>query len=785
MILLKTSGMKKYITSNSSVPAPEAKEFRAMGGAGSRSIFDKMKYLLCLIALMPAAAANATTWYVDNTASGAKNGTSWANAWTSLSSVSGVKAGDTVYISGGPSGSSQTYSTGTWAPAGGSASGGIITYQIGQDSQHNGTAIFNCSGTFITLSSYLAVVGDAGDGQMHFAVTGCNTMAWQYNGPTHDRIAYVNFGQVTGNGANPEDWIFLDPVSAFEFDHNYVYMTSPTANAYAYFQFQDSTWDGSKIHNNTIYTPHATGDPGQGADGIEAGSATGYSIYNNLFVSYGNNYTGGQHADGWQDTGGSSYIKIYNNTYMNYGNFCLYGDPTFGPMSYVYVYNNIVMDSDPNVQAGSSGGIIFGTDGGLNTGSTSFSYIVIANNIAVDFLTRQAAFALNNHTSFPTTFNNCVMANNIAVNSSAVQNGYDMNGNNSTPLVDCISITAAQAASMFTKYVVNGGLNNNFNLTSAATPIIGQGVNESTYFTVDANGNVRPSSGAWDLGPYIYGSGSSGPLFVVSPISASGTDVDPNTAGLQVYEGTTVQFSSGVTYTGSSAVNWQWSYSVNGGASVVYQSGSGTVPAISFAFGTGSGGNTYVWTLSATAGTNSGSASMTMSVETPPAPNTSLTFQATSGVLTAPMVATGNYISQPVQSTVISATGEALYTCTITNAGNYVIQAMVNAPGDSANSFYLNIDAQPVDPTMCWDIFPFTTNFQSRIVSWRGNGSDTNNQYVPKVFNLATGTHQIIIAGREANTQLQSFSLIQLPSTPQNLHVMPTVVNAPTFSAGP
>ena len=132
------------------------------------------------------------------------------------------------------------------------------------------------------------------------------------------------------------------------------------------------------------------------------------------------------------------------------------------------------------------------------------------------------------------------------------------------------------------------------------------------------------------------------------------------------------------------------------------------------------------------------------------------------------------------------STGEALYNFTITNAGNYVIQALVNAPGDSANSFYVNIDAQPVDPTMTWDIFPFTTGFQNAIVSWRGNGSDTNNQYNPKIFALTAGTHQIIFAGREANTQLQSFSLLQLPATPQNLRVLSTVMgNAPSFSAGP
>ena len=69
--------------------------------------------------------------------------------------------------------------------------------------------------------------------------------------------------------------------------------------------------------------------------------------------------------------------------------------------------------------------------------------------------------------------------------------------------------------------------------------------------------------------------------------------------------------------------------------------------------------------------------------------------------------------------------------------------------------------------------------------SWRGTGTDTNNQYIPKIFSLATGSHQVIFAGREANTQLQGFSILQLPTAPQNLRVLPTVVGAPTFSVGP
>jgi hypothetical protein len=92
-----------------------------------------------------SASLGAATWYVDGTANGANSGTSWADAWTTLTAVKGIGPGDTVYISGGPSGSSQTYTlAGSWSLKSGTEDN-PITYQIGQDDRHNGTAIFSTS----------------------------------------------------------------------------------------------------------------------------------------------------------------------------------------------------------------------------------------------------------------------------------------------------------------------------------------------------------------------------------------------------------------------------------------------------------------------------------------------------------------------------------------------------------------------------------------------------------------------------------------------------------------
>ena len=255
---------------------------------------------LCLIPLLAAASANATLWYVDSSATGTHNGTSWATAWTGISSITGVKAGDTVYISGGPSGSSHTYSTGTWTPAGGS-SGGSITYQIGQDSAHNGTAIFSGSGSFFNSgsSSYVTISGDAGDGQMHFATSGFSGVGLLEPGSVNIRISYINFGQI-GSGINDGNGAAsMGP--GFQFDHCYVYLNDQSADHFSYMVFSGSTFDQNTFHDNTLYLPR--NENGLGADGLQW-NGSGFSVYNNHIEGY-TGYSGSQHQDGMQPLGGS------------------------------------------------------------------------------------------------------------------------------------------------------------------------------------------------------------------------------------------------------------------------------------------------------------------------------------------------------------------------------------------------------------------------------------------------------------------------------------------------
>ena len=216
---------------------------------------------------------------------------------------------------------------------------------------------------------------------------------------------------------------------------------------------------------------------------------------------------------------------------------------------------------------------------------------------------------------------------------------------------------------------------------------------------------------------------------------------------------TQVQFYNGATLLGSVAsapYTWSWNnvsvgnYSLS--AKAVYDSGSTVASA---------------------------SANVTVAAAKPVA---GLTFAADSGTFTAPFVANNGTLSQSVL-TVVTNGGRAVYPFNVTNAGNYLVSAMVIAPNTGENSLYVNIDAEPTDPLMIWDIPPCSV-LTNATVSWRGNGNGdpASSQYIPAVFALSAGTHQLIITGREANTTLGTITIAAI--TPPTIALTAPANNA-------
>lgn len=132
------------------------------------------------------------------------------------------------------------------------------------------------------------------------------------------------------------------------------------------------------------------------------------------------------------------------------------------------------------------------------------------------------------------------------------------------------------------------------------------------------------------------------------------------------------------------------------------------------------------------------------------------TIPASAAEVSAPLVLKDGAISQ-LQQTEVAEGGKATFSFTVEQAGDYVIHAVVNAPAEDANSFFVNIDAPPESPLMIWDM-DVTNGFEERIVSWRGNGDANRDEFSPKVFKLSAGEHKLMIVGREP-AELKSVSI--------------------------
>jgi hypothetical protein len=487
---------------------------------------------------MPAliTSVSAATWYVDSSVSSNGNGTSWASAWQNVTQITGISAGDTVYISGGPAGQSQTYTLGsTWSPSGGS-SGKTTTYQIGQDSQHNGTAIFAMgSNGWLSPANYSLFSGNAGDGKQHFQINSTSGSAMVATNGTNVQVSYVTCPSSNGsffytNNGGPG--LIVDHVYFYKIQGN-----SSDDDHFAYFGATGTAgvYDQNLIHDCVMYLPHQSGSPGDGDDGIQSG-AIGVSIYNNSLIGYNvSSYPRGQHQDGWQPLQGS-YYKYYNNYLLNIGNYAFFGDALYGTFNHLLVYNNVLVCTDAVLRAATPQGIAIGPDGGYYSQNNrtwgSFSSIYVCNNIIVDYGSTNNAINLRNGYDYndnipqACSFVNCVVSNNVAVNCGpyGTENGqYGV-----VAAQDNLSISDAQAAGYFVSFTPSSNSPpNNYNLLSTNSAMIQKGVNLSgdvssfnvngPNFTTDASGTPRPATGAWDIGPYQSGSGGSAPTGPAAP----------------------------------------------------------------------------------------------------------------------------------------------------------------------------------------------------------------------------------------------------------------------------
>ena len=335
-----------------------------------------------IIVLSTYSVAFGANWYVDNQATGANNGTSWANSWTSFAKIvwgaKGVKAGDTLYISGGST--SKTYKEQLKTNTDGS-SGALITIRPGQDSGHNGVvtitnptgANFYGSGIWITRS-YITVNGNYNN-LRHIRVTGSSSRGITVT----DHHVIVTYLEIDNNGTGTESW-GNDGININIGDTtNTPLLEISYCKIYNNWQDQISgTWATKEeygrvlIHDNDISQIHD--------DGVET-NGVGVDIYNN-YLHGSSSSRGDDHPDGLVIMG--NYGRIWNNVVYDLQstniNAYLYINPyNAGDVKNILVYNNLVYQTLPT-EAGKYGrGFTFSAQGTTN----SISNILIANNTFV------------------------------------------------------------------------------------------------------------------------------------------------------------------------------------------------------------------------------------------------------------------------------------------------------------------------------------------------------------------------------------------------------------------
>jgi hypothetical protein len=152
-----------------------------------------------------------------------------------------------------------------------------------------------------------------------------------------------------------------------------------------------------------------------------------------------------------------------------------------------------------------------------------------------------------------------------------------------------------------------------------------------------------------------------------------------------------------------------------------------------------------------------------------PASGAAIDILASAGRITAPFVLTNNYIVQDVQTGVTNG-GRAAFDFAVTSSGDYVVFGVFDAPADHTNAFYVNIDGEPQD-AMDWDITVKSAFATNSLCTTGGDRSKI------RTFRLASGSHELIVRGREANAKLLKLSLVKYdppvrPAGPTHLRVV-------------
>jgi hypothetical protein len=700
------------------------------------------QFLACVFLMASIAAASAATHYIISGGTGNQSGSDWGNALPGIPSIQ--IRGDTYYIASGSYGAS-TFTT----PVSGST---YVYFRKATTTDHGaepgwqasygaGPAVFSSGGVCWDIrTGYLSFEGQTGSGSNNYGIK----LTSAYTGLTQVAGLSVYYGIAAPNNI---------------LNHVEIQVTGPDVDGNHYGNCvgigQSDNWQFLNCYFHD-------------ADAWMMINCNNALIDHCYFRNAGSNY-GADHGAGLFLTGANIIIRycVFNNligsasvTYIKPDGQGLVGQN-------MQVYGNVFFDTDPQAHSTQW----------ANLSVTAQNYMTglrFYNNSSFGLKGPIGVSCTGGHTT-PVAGGNNVVENNLWVNCPYSDGMPDVNA------VDHNITYGVASGPNFGDLPWTGQFLDAANGDLHLVTDTANGVALSSPFNIDPDSNSRVI-GAWSVGAYQYvGTSSTPPPTAPAPqISISGNGgFGAITVGQTATVSLTVQNTGGGTLTGTASTSAPFSV-INGSSFNVAAGGSQTVavqysPSIAgtdsqmLAFSVSNSGVVGA-TLNLT-GQATNSAPSGTSGSPSPSSGDALSFGADSGVINAPFSVSSGTISQAV-TTDIAGAGRAVYTFTIASAGDYVIRASVNAPALWANSFFLDIDADPQDSTMAWDILPPTSGFENRLVSWRGNGTTDNDLITPKVFTLSQGQHQLIVLGREAGTQLSSISFVQVPRPPANLRIV-------------
>lgn len=504
----------------------------------------QLAYCVGVAALSAASqSALAANWYVDNAVATSGNGQSWVSSFKTFSAIPwpSVRAGDTIYVSGGPAGGSKIYTEAWSISATGAAGNPVIITIDAANVNHNGTATFDydargdrATGTGITISNrgYVTITGNVG-GQNRIAIKNLRNVVDRTNatclggfGNNSIIIDHVDFVNCN-NGVRL--WSGSMGSGSVVRNSNFRQIRGDVA---IMLDMGGTTWDAHKIHDNSIELLNNTAVPsgGSGAyvgpDGIQTGD--GVSIFNNTVrVNQTSLYTSNQHTDDIQ-FGMARYLKIYNNEFVNVGDSVI-DLGTWGSninVSDIWIFNNVFRietQIDPYPQYIR----LYANPGNI----ASLNNIKILNNLFLDGGSGWPVIDFDAYGGNPTA-SGIEIKNNIFYNTTGVKitassafsttsfsfgsniyypssgTSVTFNGASRTPASWQIAMepSAKLLAPQFISYSLRSPANN-LRLASGDIVARNAGVSLMSYFAFDKDGVSRPQDSIWDIGPYEFSAG--------------------------------------------------------------------------------------------------------------------------------------------------------------------------------------------------------------------------------------------------------------------------------------